>query len=168
MYQAKKDPDEVLPVDKSKAKDDGRTGEIFSCWCASHAHKVCLAVRHLRTILSFVLTNSEVRKLLSDFSLIGRDLLARGASKAADILRADQEALVHVDETVPQGQFVTEGGHKVGPTETPVPEAKVPGVGHAVAQHPEDDLGTGAMVKTANGEVKSGQQVYEEGRSQME
>ena len=29
MYQAKKDPDEVLPVDKSKAKDDGRTGEIF-------------------------------------------------------------------------------------------------------------------------------------------
>jgi hypothetical protein len=42
---------------------------------------VCLAVRHLRTILSLVLTNSEVRKLLSDFSLIGRDLLTRGASK---------------------------------------------------------------------------------------
>jgi hypothetical protein len=29
MYQVKKDPDEVLPVDKSKGKDDGRTGEIF-------------------------------------------------------------------------------------------------------------------------------------------
>jgi hypothetical protein len=27
VSQAKKDPDEVLPVDKSK--DDGRTGEIF-------------------------------------------------------------------------------------------------------------------------------------------
>jgi Family of unknown function (DUF5923) len=29
VSQAKKDPDEVLPVDKSKAKDDGRTGEFF-------------------------------------------------------------------------------------------------------------------------------------------
>jgi hypothetical protein len=29
VSQAKKDPDEVLPVDKSKAKDDGRNGEIF-------------------------------------------------------------------------------------------------------------------------------------------
>lgn len=43
------------------------------------------AIRHLlRTILSLILTNSEARKLLPDFSLIGRDLLARGASKAAD------------------------------------------------------------------------------------
>jgi hypothetical protein len=127
-----------------------------------------LAVRHLRTILSLVLTNSEVRKLLSDFSLIGRDLLARGASKATDSLRPDQEALAHVDETAPQDQFITEGGRKVGPTETPVPEAKVPGVDHTVAQHPKDDLGTGATVKTANGEVKSGQQMYEEGRSQAQ
>ena len=133
------------------------------------AHSRCvLAVRHLRTILSLVLTNSEVRKLLSDFSLIGRDLLARGASKAADSLRPDQEALAHVDETAPQDQFVTEGGRKVGPTETPVPEAKVLGVDHTVAQHPKDDLGTGATVKTANGEVKSGQQMYEEGRSQAQ
>jgi hypothetical protein len=100
---------------------------------------VCLAVRHLRTILSLVLTNSEVRKLLSDFSLIGRDLPTHGASKAADSLRPDKEALAHVDETTPQEQFVTEGGRKVGPTETPVPEAKVPDVGHAVAQHPKDD-----------------------------
>ena len=49
-----------------------------------------------------------------------------------------------------------------------MPEAKVPGVGHTVAQHPKDDLGAGTMVKTANGEVKSGQQVYEEGRSQAQ
>ena len=125
-----------------------------------------LAVRHLRTILSLVLTNSEVRKLLSDFSLIGRDLLARGASKAADSLRPDQEALAHVDDSAPQDQFITEGGRKVGPTETPVPEAKV--LDHTVTQHPKDDLGAGATVKTANGEVKSGQQMYEEGQSQAQ
>jgi len=110
--------------------------------CASYAHSLSLAVRHLRTILSLVLTNYEIRKLLSDFSLIGRDL-ARGASKAADSLRLDQEALAH-DETAPQDQFITEGGRKVGPTETPVPEAKVPWMGHTVAQHPKEDLAAGA------------------------
>ncbi|KIM80519.1 hypothetical protein PILCRDRAFT_822241, partial [Piloderma croceum F 1598] len=120
VSQAKKDPKEVLPVDKSK--DDGRT-----------------AVRHLQTILSLVLTNSEVRKLLSDISLIGRDLLARGASKSADSLRPDQEALAHIDKTAPQDQFLTEGGRKVGPTETPVPETKVPEMGHTVAQYPRED-----------------------------
>jgi hypothetical protein len=46
-----------------------------------------------------------------------------------------------------------------------VPEAKVPGMGHTVAQHPKEDLGASATVKTVKGEVKSGQQVYEEGRS---
>jgi hypothetical protein len=133
-----------------------------------HAHNVSSAVRHLRTILSLVLTNSEVRKLLSDFSLIARDLLARGASNAADSLRPDPEALAHVDETAPQDQFVTEGGRKVGPTETPVPEAKMPGMSHTVAQHPKEHLGAGATVETANGEMKSGQQMYKEGRSQAQ
>jgi hypothetical protein len=117
----------------------------------------------LVTILSLVLTNSEVRKLLSDFSLIGRDLLARGASKAADSLRPDKDALAQVDDTAPQDQFITEGGRAAGPDETPVLEARIPGTDHTVTQHPRHDLGTGATVKTANGEVKSGQQVYEEG-----
>ena len=92
-----------------------------------------LAVRHLHTILSLVLTNSKVRKLLSDFSLIGRDLLARDASKAAGRLRPDSEALAHVNDSAPQDQFLIEGGRKVGPNETPVPAAKVPGMGHTVA-----------------------------------
>jgi hypothetical protein len=38
-------------------------------------------------------------------------------------------------------------------------------MGHTVAEHPKEDLGAGATVKTVKGEVKSGQQVYEEGRS---
>jgi hypothetical protein len=122
-----------------------------------HAHAVSSAVRDLRTIPSLVLTNSEVRGLLSDFSLIGHDLHARGASNAADSLRPDPEALAHVDETAPRDQFITEGGRKVGPTETPMPEAKMPGMRHTVAQHTKEDLGAGVTVKTANGEVKSGQ-----------
>ena len=31
VLHAKKDPNEVLPVDKSKAKDDGQTGISFHC-----------------------------------------------------------------------------------------------------------------------------------------
>lgn len=123
------------------------------------------AVQHLRTILSLVLTNSEVRKLLSDFSLIGRDLLARGAAKAADGLRPDQEALANVDQSAPNDQFITEGGRVAGPNETPVLEARVPGTDHTVTQHPKDDLGTGATVKTADGQVMSGAQAYEKGQS---
>ncbi|KAF7974468.1 hypothetical protein HWV62_12112 [Athelia sp. TMB] len=140
LFQTFKDPNDVLPVDKTKAKDDGQ-----------------LAVQHLRTILSLILTNSEVRKLLSGFSLIGRDLLARGAATAADGLRPDQEALAN---SAPNGQFITEGGCVAGPNETPVLEARVPGTDHTVTQHPKDDLGTGAMVKTADGQVMSGAQAY--------
>jgi hypothetical protein len=57
------------------------------------SHLLIIAVKHLRTLLTLVLTNSEARKLLSDFSLIGRDLLAKGASKAATNIAPDQERL---------------------------------------------------------------------------
>ena len=185
VSQAKKDPNEVLSVDKTKARDDGQTGMFFPHLVLSsetyrfvvfffffivfyHLGLIVIgvypAVKHLRTILSLVLTNSEVRKLLSDFSLIGRDLLARGASKAAEGLRPDPERLAHVNDSGPQDQFVTEGGRTARPGETPVLEGKVPGTGLSVSQHPKDDLGTGATVKAENGEVKSGQEVYEEGQ----
>lgn len=97
------------------------------------------AVQHLRTLLSLVLTNSEVRKLLSDFSLIGRDLLAISAQKAAGHIAPDPEALARVDESAPQDQFITEGGRVAGPNETPVLEARVPGTDVRVKQHPRED-----------------------------
>ena len=103
VSQAKKDPKDVVPVGKDKAKDDGRE-----------------AVKHLRTLLSLVMTNAEVRKLLTDFSVIGRDILARTASKVADKARPDEEALRRIDESAPENQFVTEGGRRVGTDETPV------------------------------------------------
>jgi hypothetical protein len=47
----------------------------------------------------------------------------------------------------------------------PVLEGKVPGTGHTVSQHPKDDLGMGATVRTENGNAKSGKLVYEEGQA---
>ena len=165
VTQAKKDPNDVLPVDKIKVKDDSQRGAVLKIFLTKHnqSNKIVVfpAVQHLRTILSLILTNSEVRKLLSDFSLIGRDLLARGASEAADRLRPDQQALSHVDETAPQDQFATEGGRTVGPNETPVLEVKVPGTGYTITQHSKDDIGTGATVETENGNQKT---VLEEGQ----
>ena len=84
------------------------------------------AVQHLRTLLNLILTNSEARKLLSDFGIIGRDLLARGAVKAAENLRPDEERLGKVDHSAPQDQFVTEGGRVADPGEKPVFDAKLP------------------------------------------
>ena len=100
--QAKKDPNEILP-DKEKAKSDNQQ-----------------AVAHLRTLLSLIFTNAEVRKLFSDFGVIGRDLFARGAMKAAEKARPSEERLRTVDDAGPNDTFHTEGGRKVGPNETPV------------------------------------------------
>ena len=36
------------------------------------------------------MTNAEVRKLVADVSVIGRDLLARGAGKLAETVRPEQ------------------------------------------------------------------------------
>ena len=84
------------------------------------------AVHHLRTLLNLILTNSEARKLLSDFGIIGRDLLARSAAKAAETLRPDEDRLARVNHSAPQDQFVTEGGRTVGPGEKPILETRLP------------------------------------------
>jgi len=150
--KARKDPQDVLPVDSKEAHDDGR-----------------LAVRHLRTILSLILTNSEVRKLLPDFSLIGRDLLAFGASKVAEGLRPDPEALARVNDSGPQDKFVTEDGRTVGSSETPVLEARIPGTSMSVAHHPkDDDLGKAVKLKQENGKVMTGEEAFAEASNQAQ
>lgn len=65
------------------------------------------AARHLRTLGDLIATNSEVRKILSDFSVIGRDILARTASHAAESVRPEQDALTKVDRPAPVDQFET-------------------------------------------------------------
>lgn len=56
------------------------------------------AVQHLRTLAQLLLTNSEARKLLQDFTLIGRDMFARGASNLAERARPDAERMAKVDD----------------------------------------------------------------------
>ncbi|KAF9534642.1 hypothetical protein CPB83DRAFT_755601 [Crepidotus variabilis] len=134
-----------VPVDAEKAKSDGDQ-----------------AVKHLRTLLTLVLTNSEVRKLLSDFSLIGRDLLARGAAKGADLVAPPEEKLRQVDQSAPADQFITEGGRVAGPGETPILETSIPGTDKTVKAHPHDDqpvLKHGSGHEQPLGEVRDQAQV---------
>lgn len=118
-----------------------------------------IAARHLRTLFDLILTNSEVRKLLSDFSLIGRDLLSTGLSKAAGSLKPTEEELEHVDRAAPQDQFITEGGRKIGTEETPVLEANIPGTDRNVKHDPRTDA---AMVKNPDGTERPAGEVYGE------
>ncbi|KAJ2922652.1 hypothetical protein H1R20_g14446, partial [Candolleomyces eurysporus] len=113
-------------VGKEKVKEDGNQ-----------------AVRHLRTLLTLILTNSEVRKLLSDFALIGRDLISIGASKTSTLIAPHPDKLAEVDRPAPHDQWVTEGGRVVGTNETPVLQlkGKAPVVGQGEG---EQVLGTQA------------------------
>ena len=141
---AKQNPDEINPVNADKARRDGQE-----------------AVTHLRTLLTLVLTNAEARKLLADFALIGRDLFATGAVKAAEQIRPNQERLSRVDEAAPADTFHTSGGRTTqNPSETPVLEANV--AGRTIQQHPHDEFGTGAQIKTEDGNVQSGGQIKDE------
>ncbi|KZT65934.1 hypothetical protein DAEQUDRAFT_675958 [Daedalea quercina L-15889] len=137
--RAKKDPNEVVPVGQDKVQADADQ-----------------AAQHLRTLATLVITNGEARKLISDFGVIGRDLLARGAGKAAELARPDEDALRRVDEPGPDHHFVTEGGRNAGTDETPVPEARIPGTGHRVAQDPRNEFGRGTNIKTESGEEYRG------------
>ncbi|EJD40905.1 hypothetical protein AURDEDRAFT_153456 [Auricularia subglabra TFB-10046 SS5] len=74
------------------------------------------AVQHLRTLLQLLLTNSESRKLLSDATLIGRDLFAQGAANVAERARPSPEKMANVDDAAPSEQWATaqplDGDHK--------------------------------------------------------
>jgi len=59
------------------------------------------AVQHLRTLAQLLLTNNEARKLIQDFTLIGRDMFAHGAAKAAERARPDLERMERVDDPAP-------------------------------------------------------------------
>jgi hypothetical protein len=123
-----------------------------------------LAVHHLRTLLNIVATNSEVRKLLSDFGLIGRDLLSKAAAKAAEGIAPPHDQLANVDNAGPQDEFTTAGGRKTGTDETPVLEARVPGTDHVISHHPDQPEPT---VET-NGHVQGASQAVDEGQDRLQ
>ena len=116
-------------------------------------------MRHLRTLFLLTVTNSEVRNLLSDFSVIGRDLLAKGTSKAAEALGPDKEVLSRVDEPTSEGKFVTEVGRNFGTGETPVLDVDIPRAD--VEQHPRAGE---PMIKTRHGEKATEGQVLGDGQ----
>lgn len=60
----------------------------------------------MRTITKLLVTNSEARKLVTDLSVIGRDLLSRGAAKAAGNIAPSPEELAGVDESTKRDEFV--------------------------------------------------------------
>jgi hypothetical protein len=103
------------------------------------------------------MTNSEVRKILSDFSVIGRDILARTASHMAETIQPTKDALAKVDQAAPSDQFETIGGSKVGPSETPVAEVGIPGSNTAIRYHPVQ----GAEIEH-DGQVRSASQAADE------
>ncbi|KAI0028014.1 hypothetical protein K488DRAFT_90191 [Vararia minispora EC-137] len=115
LAAAKKDPNEVIPVDAEKLQQDKQQ-----------------AAKHLRTLVNLLATNSEARKLLTDFSILGRDILARATVHVADMIRPGDEKLRQVDQSAPAHQFRTEGGQIARPSETPVAETTIPGVNGAV------------------------------------
>jgi len=122
------------------------------------------AAEHLRTLLNLALTNSEVRKLFSDFALIGRDLLARSAAKAADIVQPDEHAMSKVDDPAPHNQFVTAGGRTIGHEETPILEARLPGTNTTIQNDPSAPQPTVQGPHVPHGRQHLGQ-VMEEGRA---
>lgn len=160
----KRDPKDIVPDQQPDTASDKEQGERFDR--SGIMLKLTLvpstAVQHLRTLLNLILTNSEARKLLSDFGIIGRDLLARGAGKVAETLRPDEERLARVDHTAPQDQFVTEGGRVVGPGEKPVFDTKLPF--DATLKHDPD---APQPTVERRGEVRGVGDVVDSGRQQF-
>lgn len=83
------------PVTKEKAKEDANT-----------------ALSHLRTLMKLITTNSEARKLVTDLSIIGRDLVSRGATKAAGAIAPPPDQLAQVDESTRRDEFVESDDNK--------------------------------------------------------
>ena len=144
---------DAIPTDSLKSDSD--KGNIWQ----SHGLSVhiywtffWLAVRHLRTLLSIILTNSEVRKLFSDISVIGVDILSKGAIHLAQKIAPTDEELLNVDRSAPDDEFITAGGRPVGPEETAVPEISVPGTSKTLQQHPNENE---PRIVEANGTEKT-------------
>ena len=108
------------------------------------------AIQNLRTLLTLVLTNSEARKLLSDATIIGRDLFARGAIKAGEKARPSPEQLAAADDAAPPER--REIGPQQGATSTGLTPKPAPSVGDCEINH---DPTTGAtIIKNPDGTTR--------------
>lgn len=118
------------------------------------------AATHLRTLITLFATNSEARKLLSDFGFVARDMFATGAAKAADKARPPQDKMDQVDKPAPSGEWVSADGKRVGRDETPELQVKGPN-GAEFRANPKDDP-RDAMVRGTDGKERSAGQAANE------
>ncbi|OWT39064.1 hypothetical protein C362_03228 [Cryptococcus neoformans Bt1] len=133
--------DGVIPVSNEQAKQDGKT-----------------AASHIRVLITLFLTNSEARKLLKDFGIVGRDIFATAATKAADKSRPSQEKLDSVDQEAPSHEWIGADGKRLGPNETPDIQIKGPG-GTQARYHPRDDPRDAQLVDD-KGKTRSAGEAY--------
>ena len=107
-----------------------------------------------------------MRKLLSDFSTIGRDLLSIVAQKAATTLAPGADKLAKVDRPASPDKFVTEGGQTAGKDETPVLEARVPGTDATIKHHPRQD--NDVMLRGADGQERQVGEMARKGKDAVQ
>jgi Family of unknown function (DUF5923) len=79
--EASTQPNADTPISKDTAKEHG-----------NHA------LDGLRTLGRLLITNGQFRKLLEDITLLARDMVADGASKATQKIRPNQDRLKKIDE----------------------------------------------------------------------
>ncbi|ORX38560.1 hypothetical protein BD324DRAFT_578011 [Kockovaella imperatae] len=142
--------DGVVPVSKEDAKKD-----------------VDQAAAHLRVLITLFITNSEFRKLASDFGIIGRDVFATAASKVADTARPDQEQLDQVDQEAPSKQWVGPDGKKLGTQDTPELQLKNPAGDGEVRYNPKD-APSDAKITGPDGQQMSAGEAYQKAQDAKE
>ncbi|KAF7314973.1 hypothetical protein MIND_00011400 [Mycena indigotica] len=125
--------------DKTKGKED----------VAKAKRDAQEASHHLRTLLSLILTNAEMRKLLTDLGTVGRDLFAKTAVKAAERVAPTAEELYQAEQSAPHDEFHHEDPLAVKPQPGPMePSASASSVSDASSSE-ESETENDGQVKTA-------------------
>lgn len=138
-----KSKSELMPADKKDFQQDASE-----------------AAAHLRTLITLFATNSEARKLLSDFGFVARDIFATGAAKVADKAKPSEQQLNQIDKSAPSGEWISADGQKVGKNTTPELQIKGPN-GTEFRAHPKDDP-RDARVTGTDGQTRSAGDAYSE------
>ncbi|RXK41203.1 hypothetical protein M231_01608 [Tremella mesenterica] len=133
----------VVSVSKEDAKKDANT-----------------AAQHLRVLITLFLTNSEARKIISDFGIIARDLFATGAANVAQQVRPTDEQKEKLDHEAPSKQWIGPDGKPVGANTTPELQLKGPN-GAEIRYHPKDSP-SDAKVTDTSGQTRSAGQAYDQ------
>ncbi|TXT08906.1 hypothetical protein VHUM_03034 [Vanrija humicola] len=140
---------DLHPDVKGSAKRDKEKKELKS--------DADTAGKHIRVLITLFATNGEVRKLLKDFGVLGRDLFANAAGKASNAARPSKEELARVDDAAEKNTWIGPDGTKTGPNEHPQLNVNLPDGGR-INYDPRDDP-RNAQVRDDQGHTSSAGQV---------